>query len=150
MGRKDVQWYMDLPYSIVIRKRYNPVTKKSYYWASVLELPFCSIHGDTREEALRDIEKVKEDWIKECIDDGTPIPEPETTYSGNYHLRMRPELHEELAQRAKIWGVSLNQAINRVLNREVYKWPVEYEPTAVFTPKKIQKLKTKNQKSKTI
>ncbi len=34
-------------------------------------------HGNTREQALKEIEIAKELWIETAIEDGQPVPEPD-------------------------------------------------------------------------
>lgn len=60
-------------YSIFIK--YDPVDK--IYVASVPELPGCMAHGNTKEQALKEIEIAKELWIETALEDGQPIPEPD-------------------------------------------------------------------------
>ncbi len=60
-------------YSIFIK--YDPVDE--IYVASVPELPGCMAHGNTKEQALREIETAKELWIETALEDGQPIPEPD-------------------------------------------------------------------------
>jgi antitoxin HicB len=89
------------------------------YWiARVLELPYCMTHGATPEEALRDIEDAKLEWLKSSLEAGLPIPEP-VKFSGQYHLRMPPSLHEALAIKSESENVSLNQFIVTALARAV-------------------------------
>ncbi len=60
-------------YSIFIK--YDPIDK--IYVASVPELPGCMAHGNTKEQALAEIEIAKELWIETAFEDGQPIPEPD-------------------------------------------------------------------------
>ncbi len=60
-------------YSVFIK--YDPVDK--IYVASVPELPGCMAHGNTKEQALKEIETAKELWIETALEDGQPIPEPD-------------------------------------------------------------------------
>ena len=59
-------------YSIFMQ--YDPQDK--IYIASVPELQGCMAHGETKEEALKEIEIAKELWIETALEDGLPIPEP--------------------------------------------------------------------------
>ena len=59
-------------YSIFMQ--YDPQDK--IYVASVPELQGCMAHGETKEEALKEIEIAKELWIETALEDGLPIPEP--------------------------------------------------------------------------
>ncbi len=60
-------------YSIFIK--YDPIDK--IYVASIPELPGCMAHGNTKEQALKEIETAKELWIETALEDGQPIPEPD-------------------------------------------------------------------------
>lgn len=44
--------------------------------ADVPELPGCMAHGDTQEEALRNIQEAMAAWIEVARDLGRSIPEP--------------------------------------------------------------------------
>jgi antitoxin HicB len=117
MKKNRLEYYKALPYTIVLEQHHDQGT---YYVARVVELPHCIISGDTPEEAIREIEQVKIDWIKSNLEDGLPIPEPTPKkYSGEIRLRMPPSLHQVLAQRAEVEGVSLNQYMVAGLARTV-------------------------------
>jgi predicted RNase H-like HicB family nuclease len=60
-------------YSVFIQ--YDPIDK--IYVASVPELSGCMAHGNTKEQALREIETAKELWIETALEDGQPVPEPD-------------------------------------------------------------------------
>ena len=107
-GVKGLDYYAKLPYTIVLERRDD--AEKPYWVARVAELPHCLIHGDTPEEAAREIDEVKLDWIKSNLEDRLPIPEPSLRkYSGEIRLRMPPSLHQHVATMANIEDVSLNQ-----------------------------------------
>jgi len=48
----------------------------------VVSLPewgdYCHTHGDTYEEALKNAQKVLEMLIESALEDGEPLPEPQT------------------------------------------------------------------------
>ena len=44
--------------------------------AEVPELPGCMAHGDTREEALENVNQAMELWLDTTREFGDPIPEP--------------------------------------------------------------------------
>lgn len=46
------------------------------YIAEVPELPGCMAHGDTQEEALRNINDAMGLWIDTAKEFGDPVPEP--------------------------------------------------------------------------
>ena len=42
----------------------------------VPELPGCMVHGKSKKEAIKNVEKAVAFWIKTAKEDGAPIPEP--------------------------------------------------------------------------
>lgn len=113
---QNLEYYANLPYTTII-ERHNDAAKP-YWVARIAELPHCLIHGDTPEEAVKEIEEVKLDWIKSNLEDGLPIPEPSPRkYSGQVRLRMPPALHQHVATMAGIENVSLNQYMVTTLAR---------------------------------
>lgn len=116
MANKDLGYYLSLPYTVTIKRGTGDGAE--YWIARVLELPHCMTHGATPEEALRDIEDAKQEWLKSNLEAGLPIPEP-AKFTGQYHLRMPPSLHEALALKSESEDVSLNQFIITALARAV-------------------------------
>ncbi len=116
MASKDLEYYLSLPYTITLKR--GTGEGNNYWIARISELPHCMTHGSTPEEALRDIEDAKREWLKSNLDDGLPIPEP-AKFSGQYHLRMPPSLHEALVRKSEIEDISLNQYILITLARAV-------------------------------
>lgn len=116
MANKGMEYYMSLPYIITLK--HCTGDGEEYWIARVLELPHCMTHGATSEEALRDIEDAKREWLKSNLEAGLPIPEP-ARFTGQYHLRMPPSLHEALALKSESEDVSLNQFMITALARAV-------------------------------
>ena len=116
MANKDLEYYLGLPYTITLKR--GTGDGGEYWIARVLELPHCMTHGATPEEALRDIEDAKREWLKSNLEAGLPIPEP-AKFTGQYHLRMPPSLHEALTLKSESEDVSLNQFIITALARSV-------------------------------
>jgi predicted HicB family RNase H-like nuclease len=83
----------------------------------VLEFPSLAAHGETQEEALKEIRSVVEYALQDLSDSGEPAPEPlsRRPFSGTLNLRMPKHLHRQLAIEAAQEGVSLNQWINTKL-----------------------------------
>jgi predicted RNase H-like HicB family nuclease len=46
------------------------------YIADIPDLKYCSAHGETPEEALREVLVAKEAWLEVAREKGLPIPEP--------------------------------------------------------------------------
>jgi len=106
MKTKDVKYYMNLPYRIVIQK--DPY---GGFFAEVEELQGCMTQGETYEETYNNIIEAMAGWLEVAIERGIGIPEPgsESQYSGRFTLRIPKSLHKKLAQHAKKEKVSLNQ-----------------------------------------
>jgi predicted HicB family RNase H-like nuclease len=114
---KNLEYYMKLPYTTVIRTDENNDGSPCYV-ASLLELPHCIGVGDTPAEAVEELELHKRMKIETHLEEGFPIPEP-PKYTGQFHLRIQPSLHESLARMAELEHVSLNQYIDSLLSRAV-------------------------------
>jgi len=71
---KQLKYYTKLPYTVIV-EQWND-GKGPYWVARIAELPHCLIHANTPEEALKEIQEVKMDWIKSNLERGLPIPEP--------------------------------------------------------------------------
>lgn len=74
MPEKDVRYYRRLPYTrrVDIRTDAEPV----YYVASIAEIPFIMVDGDTPEEAVAKLAEMFDDCVAALIDSGEAIPEP--------------------------------------------------------------------------
>lgn len=83
-------------YSIFMQ--YDPQDK--IYVASVPELQGCMAHGETKEEALKEIEIAKELWIETALEDGLPIPEPALFTSVAVQMEVVKITVSKAAQRA--------------------------------------------------
>ena len=46
------------------------------YIADIPDLESCSAFGQTPEEAVAEVEKAKEAWLRSAREEGKPIPEP--------------------------------------------------------------------------
>lgn len=82
--------------------------------ARVAEFPSLAAHGETQEEALREIKTVVEFVLKDLTESNEPIPEPfgKRSFSGKLVLRMPEYMHRQLALEAMQQGISLNQLLN--------------------------------------
>lgn len=116
MEEKDVTYYMNLPYKIVIQK--DPY---GGFFAEVEELEGCMTQGETYKEAYENILEAMEGWLEVALERGITIPEPESEsqFSGKFTLRMPRSLHRRLAQKAKRENVSLNQYAIHLLSEQI-------------------------------
>ena len=115
---KELEHYAKLPYTVIVEQWDDG--EGPYWVARIAELPHCLIHADTPEEAIREIQEVKMDWIRSNLERGLRIPEPRPRkYSGQIRLRISPSLHKLLAYRAETEGLSLNQYMATALATSV-------------------------------
>ncbi len=107
--------YTGLPYHLMLVR--DGEDKGKPWTASVEELPGCTSHGKTSDEALGGIESAMAKWIAVALEEGREIPEPKsaTSHSGRLLLRMPRTLHADLTRASEREGVSLNQFITDVL-----------------------------------
>jgi antitoxin HicB len=110
-----VEDYMSLPYHLMLVR--DGEDKGKPWTASVEELPGCTSHGKTSDQALDGIEAAMAKWIAVALEEGREIPEPKsaTSHSGRLLLRMPRTLHADLTRASEREGVSLNQFITDVL-----------------------------------
>jgi predicted HicB family RNase H-like nuclease len=75
------------------------------------EFPSLSWLSKTPNAALSGIQKIVAKTIADLKGSGEPVPEPlaEKHYSGEFRVRIPPELHRSLAMQAAEQGVSLNR-----------------------------------------
>ena len=76
-----------------------------------LEFPSLSWLAASPEEALSGIRQTVAEAVADMRANGEQIPEPlaEKHYSGEFRVRIPPELHRALAMQAAEQGVSLNR-----------------------------------------
>ncbi len=114
---KDLKYYLDLPYTIVVRR-----DEDGDFVARVDELPGCAAHGKDPQEALTNLEEAKQLWISESLEAGQSVPEPaaeEALPSGKWVQRVPRSLHRKLALLARRERVSLNQLVTALLSEAV-------------------------------
>ncbi|HEY7160250.1 MAG TPA: type II toxin-antitoxin system HicB family antitoxin [Acidobacteriota bacterium] len=114
---KDLKYYMSLPYTVILR-----LDDEGDYIARVDELQGCSAHGKTAQEALDNLQEVKELWVTDALENGESIPEPSSESplpSGKWVQRVPRSLHGRLVAAAKREGVSLNQLVTSILAEAV-------------------------------
>ena len=104
---KTLAEYMKLPYKIEI----VPDTEESGYVVSYPELPGCMTCANTLDQAIKNAEDAKREWLIAAMEEKLEIPEPVSLddYSGQFKLRIPKSLHHSLAVHAKEEGISMNQ-----------------------------------------
>jgi antitoxin HicB len=116
--QREIAKVLDLPYAREFVKNSD-----GSFFARVVEFPGCMTEGETYQEAFENLEDAITGWVDVHLQDGDPIPEPLTAeeYSGKFLVRMPNTLHRDLARRAELEDVSLNQYVLMALSRYVGK-----------------------------
>jgi predicted HicB family RNase H-like nuclease len=75
-----------------------------------------TFQGTTVEEIEKAFKDSIDDYLTWCKEEGV---EPEKPYSGRFNLRLSPELHKDLAIRAKKLKISINSFVERAISDEI-------------------------------
>ncbi len=88
------------------------------YLGLCVELPSLSWLAGEPGEALAGIRKVAAEAVADMQANGEPVPEPlaEKRYSGEFRVRIPPQVHRSLAMQAAEQGVSLNRLASAKLS----------------------------------
>jgi predicted RNase H-like HicB family nuclease len=73
MMKKDIRYYTNLPYTVVLEHRED---QGDYWVARYAEMPYCMMHGDTQEEAIKELQEELPAYIELCLKDNLPMPKP--------------------------------------------------------------------------
>lgn len=81
---------------------------------TVAELPSLSWLAEARVGAFEGIQQLVENVIRDLEANGEPVPEAlaDRTYSGQFLVRVPPELHRQLVLDAAEQHVSLNRLVS--------------------------------------
>ena len=141
MIKKDIKYYMGLNYPIEILK--IPADEGGGYYACIPQLGRDVFLGDgeTVEEAMNNLQRVKKEWFEIYIEKGLPITEPESEddlkYSGKLIIRIPTELHKHLSENAGKNNTSLNQYISFLLSKNSYQSEYIRERANIHRKKKV-------------
>src|SRR5579864_464988 len=114
--RRKVKEYLSKPYARELIRN-----EDGTWFARVMELKGCMTEGNTKEEVLKNLDDAMKGWIEVALEDREVIPEPleSRSFSGKFVVRVPRSMHKDLARRAAVEGVSLNQVIVTALTKEV-------------------------------
>lgn len=117
----NIEFYLEKFYRIEIKG--IPEEEGGGFVASLPQFGQSGIiaDGDTPEEAIQELERVKELRFKYYLDEGLEVPLPvdellDDDFSGRFVTRVPSFLHRELAAEAKKCGVSVNLLVNNLLS----------------------------------
>lgn len=117
--KKNLDYYLSLNYPVEVIQ--IPIDEGGGYSACIPLLGRNAFiaDGEALDEALSNLQSLKEESFKRMIENGIPIPEPvqeiEENYSGKFLTRVPKELHRILVQRAKQNNSSLNQYLQYII-----------------------------------
>jgi RNA polymerase sigma-B factor len=133
--------YLDLPYHLQVRREQEG--GRSWWSATVEELPGCAARGSTSDEAVKRLRPAMRSWIETALAERREIPTPADggdrpkatpSHSGRFLVRMPSTLHQQLAEAAERENVSLNRFVTDVLAASVANEPsVAKEPKPADT-----------------
>ena len=108
------QAFLSIDYPITLHKVNDE--NGSYWIAEHPDLPGCKTHGETKEQAILNLDDAKTGWIFSRLCDNEKIPTPTSSlehnkYSGRILLRLPKDLHQKLIIKSKSQDISLNQVI---------------------------------------
>mgnify|MGYP005865702923 CR=1 FL=1 len=117
VNEKELEFFLGQEYPVFLR----PLSEEEGggWFAEIPDLPGCMSDGETREEALKNLDEAKRAWITAALEQGQKVPLPkkeEDEYSGKLTLRMPKVFHRELARTAEKERVSLNQLILNLIS----------------------------------
>lgn len=75
-----------------------------------------TFEGSTVEEAERAFRESVDDYLEFCQQRGE---RPERPHSGNFQVRLGPELHRQLAMLAEAQSMSLNELMRRLAHQAI-------------------------------
>lgn len=119
MSTKDLKYYKDLTYNIVVEKQ--ELDGESWFIAFANELGkfACYGRGETQIEALNSFMEEKDIFIEYLFNEDKNIPEPKISdsekFSGFFNVRTSSVIHANLVYQAKELDISLNLYMNQIL-----------------------------------
>jgi len=75
-----------------------------------------TFEGESVKELIKFFHEEVDDYIALCKKIGK---EPLKSYKGSLNIRMSPEVHRKAAEKAALLGISLNQLIQKAVEKEV-------------------------------
>ena len=113
MTKKDLDYYLKLPYTFIIEWSYAD----DCFLGSIVELERNMTCGKTREEVLSNLKEALVSYITTSLKNKIEIPEPLKIedFKGSITYRTTKERHYELAKLAKLYDKSINAFIDEAV-----------------------------------
>ncbi|MDW3837868.1 hypothetical protein QI336_02275 [Staphylococcus saprophyticus] len=125
---KDLNYYINLNYTMEIKKEKDFDGVTDYYIANYKELDGLVGTGDTLEAAIDDLKEIEKDWFQMCIDMNINIPEPIVQYENKpvkITYRIPNILNDQLEIYMRNQNVSKNNAITMLIQSGLYNNKIE-------------------------
>ena len=88
-----------------------------FYHGQIANLTdIVTFHAKTLDKLKKEMVISVEDYLEFCQEEGK---EPERPYSGTFNVRIKPEVHKAIAQKATRQGVSINRFVAEIIKKEV-------------------------------
>ncbi|MDQ1271590.1 MAG: hypothetical protein QG591_220 [Planctomycetota bacterium] len=75
-----------------------------------------TFEGQSVDELLKAFHEEVDDYIKLCKEIGK---EPTRSYKGSFNVRISPETHRKIVEKATMMGLSLNQLVQKAIEKEL-------------------------------
>ncbi len=75
-----------------------------------------TFEGTTVDELENAFKSMVEEHIIDCKQEGKSV---EKSYKGSFNVRISPDLHRKATQIASVEGITLNQLVQRAIQREL-------------------------------
>jgi predicted HicB family RNase H-like nuclease len=72
--------------------------------------------GKTVQELKKNFHEAVDDYLETCKALGR---EPNKPFKGGFNVRISPEMHKKAIERATMLGISLNQLVQKAIEKEV-------------------------------
>jgi predicted HicB family RNase H-like nuclease len=77
-----------------------------------------SFDGRSIDELKKAFKEAVDDYVEYCKKIGK---EPERVCKGSFNIRITPELHRKAVQQASVLGISLNQLVQKAIEKAVIR-----------------------------
>lgn len=121
-NNKDINYYMNLPWTYVIQQDVD-AKGKLIYVVSILEFPGVKTDATTPQKALKEIKEALEAAVELYIELGKEIPEPvrREDFKGNIAYRTSEERHYALVREARRRKLSISKVIDDCIDSVLRK-----------------------------
>jgi predicted HicB family RNase H-like nuclease len=75
-----------------------------------------TFEGRDVDELKRSFREACEDYFRLCRQAGKPL---QKSYKGSFNVRLTAELHQKAVRKSSLLGISLNQLVQRAVEKEV-------------------------------